>query len=191
MLRIFRQHGVGGRATLPFTNDDQMSRIVKILDDNVTQVTIAGLHVLQIASVTSRPAVRFSGGKRDSQIENTAMCLPRYGRRQNNGAAPLLNSPSTIPTLSRTPLAFASSDLRLQCCKRLVPHSAKCLEPRVRLPERALLDGVDATRAVGAHGCEPVVPQHTQMLRDGGLRDPELALDDGDDVTGRLRSFGQ
>src|SRR5262245_9980744 len=97
----------------------------------------------QIASVTSRPAVRLSGGKRDSQIENTAMCLLAI--------ASSLNSPSTIATLSRTPLAFASSDFRLQCRKRPVPHAAKCFEPRVGLPQRALLDGVDATRAVGAH----------------------------------------
>src|SRR5215510_13987367 len=46
MLCIFRQNGISGCATLPFTDHDQMSWIVKILDDDVAQVTNIRLHVL-------------------------------------------------------------------------------------------------------------------------------------------------
>jgi hypothetical protein len=45
MLCILRQHSVGGCATLLFTDDDQMSRIVEILDDDVPQITTITLHV--------------------------------------------------------------------------------------------------------------------------------------------------
>src|SRR5262245_13611122 len=114
-----------------------------------------------------------------------------YGLRAENAIPRLRTQPSPVSTLNRTTLAFASSDFSLQRCKRPVPHTAKCLEPRVGFPETALLDGVDTTRAVGAYRCAPVVPQHTQILRHGGLPDPELALDDGDDVAGRVRSSGQ
>src|SRR5262249_20769664 len=115
-----------------------MSRIVEILDDHVTQVPIAGLHVPPDRLGHFSPCCPAFGRKTRLPDREHSHVSPRFRRRQNNRTAPSPNSRSTISTLSRTPLAFASSDFRLQCGKRLVPYGAKCFEPRVGLLQRAL-----------------------------------------------------
>ena len=47
--------------------------------------------------------------------------------------------------------------------------------------ERRRLDGVEPPGAVGPDGREAALPQDLEMLRDGGLRDPELVPDAGAD----------
>src|SRR5262249_20040101 len=50
---------------------------------------------------------------------------------------------------------------------------------------------VQTTGAVGAHGGEPGLPQHAQVLGDRRLGDPELSADDHGDRTGGLLAVNQ
>ncbi len=68
------------------------------------------------------------------------------------------------------------------CVAAVLPVHAELIEPRVNLSKGGRVDGVDATCALGADACEAVLAQDTQMLRHGGLRDAELALDHGNDL---------
>ena len=72
-----------------------------------------------------------------------------------------------------------------------LPEAAERVEPRVGGRERIRVDRVEPTRAVGAHGGEARLAQHAEVLRDRGLRDAELALDDFADLARAALAVGE
>ena len=76
---------------------------------------------------------------------------------------------------SQAALALAAGELRLERVQALGPEPPEVVEPVVDLAERRGVDGVQAARALGTDRGEPAVAQDPQVLRHGGLADPELA----------------
>ena len=67
-----------------------------------------------------------------------------------------------------------------------MPEAAELLEPLVGSREWAGFDGIDAPRPLGAGDREAGLAKHAEMLRDGGLGDPELALHDRAEFSGAV-----
>src|SRR5262245_22023220 len=89
------------------------------------------------------------------------------------------------------PLALAARDFSGKRFKAMGPEAPELVEPGVDLAQRARVYRVDAPRPVGAHGGEAALAQHLQVRRHRGLRDPELPLDDGDDITRAVLAAGE
>jgi len=70
-----------------------------------------------------------------------------------------------------------------------LPEAAEGVEPFVGGGQLRGLDRVEAAGALGLHGREAGLPQHPQVLRHRGLRDPELRLDDAGDSTSVIDGF--
>jgi len=87
---------------------------------------------------------------------------------------------------SGTSAALAPGDLGGEGFQLVLPERAEPGEPGIDLPQRRRLDRIEPARPVDAHGRKAAVPQHLQVLRDGGLRDAELRLDHLDDGAGRM-----
>ena len=75
--------------------------------------------------------------------------------------------------------------------ERLVPKPAEAVEPRIDVGQRLRPDGVEAPSALTPHCREAALSEHLQMLRDGRLRDPELAAYDRDDLARRVLAVGE
>ncbi len=86
--------------------------------------------------------------------------------------------PGLLPALPLT-----ACDLGRQGLELRLPEAAKACEPLVDLGHRSRIDLVDPARPFGRNRGETMVPQHLQMLGDGGLCDPELPPHDRDDLS--------
>src|SRR3954454_16540557 len=84
-----------------------------------------------------------------------------------------------------TASAPAAGELGRERIQPLLPEPVERLEPGIDRLERLRGDGVEATRAVRTNDREAAVAEHAEVLRDGGLRDAELLLDDRADRTRR------
>src|SRR4051812_24418096 len=80
-------------------------------------------------------------------------------------------------------LTPAAGQLGVQRVQPLRPQPPVAVEPLVDLAERLGVHRVQAAGARGAYGHETGLTEHPQVLRDGRLRDPELLLDDGPQLT--------
>nr|WP_255654550.1 hypothetical protein [Cohnella sp. REN36] len=58
------------------------------------------------------------------------------------------------------------------------------MEPIVDFLQRLGVQRVDAALLIDLYAGEPVVPQNPKMLRNGGLCNAELVLDDLDNIAG-------
>ena len=87
--------------------------------------------------------------------------------------------------------ALAARELGRERVEALVPEPAEVVEPVVELAERRGVDGVQPAGALGPDGREPALAQDLEVLRHGGLRDPELGLDDRRDRPGRQLAIGE
>jgi hypothetical protein len=87
--------------------------------------------------------------------------------------------------------ALAAGDLGREGIEVGCPEPPEAIEPCVDISERARIDRVDPPRALGAHGREPAVAQHLEVLGDRRLRDPELGSDHRDDLARRVLALGQ
>jgi hypothetical protein len=67
-----------------------------------------------------------------------------------------------------------------------LPEVAVGSQPAIDVLQRGRVDGVQAAVARAAHPREAVLAQHSQVLRDGRLRDPEFLLDRGAHLAGGL-----
>jgi len=74
---------------------------------------------------------------------------------------------------------LASCNLDSESTEALLPKTAKLVEPGVNLLERLRIHGIDAARAFNTNAGKSALAQHTQVLRDGGLRNIEFLLDYG------------
>lgn len=88
-------------------------------------------------------------------------------------------------------MSLPAGNLGAQRIQSLRPEAAEMLEPLVDGVQRLGVDRVDAPPTIGAHGGEPMLPQHLKVLRDGGLADAELCADQGDEVTGWSLAIGE
>jgi len=89
-----------------------------------------------------------------------------------------------LPPLIST-LSFAARDLGGQRVQPRCPEPAKCAEPFVDVTQCVAVYRIKPPLPIGANGSKPVVSQHFEMLRDSGLADRELVLDDRTDGTRR------
>src|SRR5690606_22892670 len=87
--------------------------------------------------------------------------------------------------------ALAAGDLGRERLEPWPPEAPKLIEPRIHGFERARVDGVDATRAFRTHRGEPALAQDFQLLRDRGLRHPELGGDDLDHLPRAVLPLGE
>jgi uncharacterized protein len=71
------------------------------------------------------------------------------------------------------------------------PEPPKDGQPLVGLPQGSRFDGVQPPGPLGADTCEPVVPQHLEVLRDGGLGNAELVLHHGGHLAGGPLTVGE
>ena len=85
----------------------------------------------------------------------------------------------------------ASCQLGLQRVQTLAPLPAQVREPALDPVESFAIEGVEPAGAFGAHVGEAALPEHAQLTRDGGLREPELRPDDVYDVAGAALAGGQ
>ena len=96
----------------------------------------------------------------------------------------LANCPTTL-------LALAPRDLRGKGLEARFPKYPESVEPVVDLPQRGRVERVDTARSINPHGREPVVAEHPQVLRHGGLGDAELTLHRYDDIARGMFPGGQ
>src|SRR5262249_5363646 len=87
--------------------------------------------------------------------------------------------------------ALAAGDLGRKRFELVRPEAAELIEPGVDLAQRRGFNRISPPRAVAAHAGEARLAQHFQVLRDRGLGDAELALDDGDDVSRAVLACGE
>lgn len=73
----------------------------------------------------------------------------------------------------------------------LAPEFAELLQPNINLLQCGWLDRVESSPAVYLHRSKSVVPQYTQVLRDGRLGNPELSSDSLGNDASRLRAVGK
>jgi hypothetical protein len=85
---------------------------------------------------------------------------------------------------------LTSCDLAAQRVESLVPEPSIGLQPAVHFLQRRGVDRVEPAGAGRPDAGESVVAKHPEMLGYRGLGDPELALDDVADLTGRLLVLG-
>jgi len=86
---------------------------------------------------------------------------------------------------------LAPGQLGAERVESLFPGSTQVRDPGLDGIERGGVDGVQAAGAAWPEAGEPVVSQHPEMLRDGRLRDPELATDDVRDLACRAFACGE
>ncbi len=55
-------------------------------------------------------------------------------------------------------------------------------EPALDPVESFAIEGIETAGACGAHVGEAALPEHAQLTRNGGLREPELRPDDVNDI---------
>jgi len=67
-----------------------------------------------------------------------------------------------------------------------LPESSEPVEPGVGLSQGSRIHRIQPSRAVRAHRRESSVAKHTEVLRDRGLRNAELRLDDAAQLAGRF-----
>lgn len=84
------------------------------------------------------------------------------------------------------PIPASPCELCSQRIEPLGPEVSERLQPSIDVLQRAGLDGVQATGALGSHASEAALTEDPQMLGHCRLGDPELRADDRDDLTGRL-----
>lgn len=89
------------------------------------------------------------------------------------------------------PFLLSPRDLGFERAQLRLPEGTKAVEPRVYGLQWLDVDRIDATWSVDAHAGETGVSQNPEMLRDGGLGDAELFLDDLDDVARTMLAFGE
>ena len=92
-------------------------------------------------------------------------------------------APATLP--------LAARDLRFQRVQVPFPERAKRSEPLVDFLQRIRFHCIDATRPVLPHAREAALAKHTQMLRHRTLRDPELRLNDLDNLARAVLAAGE
>jgi hypothetical protein len=85
----------------------------------------------------------------------------------------------------------AARQLGGQGVQALCPEPSEALQPHIDLPQGFGGHRVQTAGAVSVHDCEPVLPQHAQVLGDRRLGDPELGADDRGDHTGGLLAISQ
>ena len=78
---------------------------------------------------------------------------------------------------------MTAPQLGTQGIESLRPEGTEVREPHVQLLQRSGVNCIDPPGALGADRGEPVVPQHFQVLGDGGVRDAELVADDPRELT--------
>lgn len=88
-----------------------------------------------------------------------------------------------LVVFSCTALAPPTDQLGGQCIEALGPQLPVAVEPRVDLPQRFGVHGVQPAGALRANGHETVLTQYPQMLGHGRLGDAELGLHHGAELT--------
>ena len=78
----------------------------------------------------------------------------------------------------------AACEFRFQRVEALAPLPSQVSDPALDSVESVGPERVQPARALGAHVGEAALSEHAQLPRDGGLREPELCLDDVDDLAG-------
>lgn len=71
------------------------------------------------------------------------------------------------------------------------PENAETLDPFIDLAERRRVDDVNTARTLSPRVRETALAQNTQMLRNSGLTDAKLGLNDVDNFTGGLFAIGE
>ena len=79
--------------------------------------------------------------------------------------------------------SLPAGDLRAEGVEALLPDLSERRQPGVDATQRSGVEAVVTARAVGPHADESGVPEDPQVLRHGGLGDPELVLHDPGDRT--------
>src|SRR5690606_318579 len=93
--------------------------------------------------------------------------------------------------LKLAPLFLPPCDLGFQRAQLRLPEGPEPVQPHIDLPQGFGIDRINPPLPVHPHTGEAGVPQHPQMLRYGGLRDPEFALDHLDDLSGPMLAHGE
>lgn len=79
---------------------------------------------------------------------------------------------------AQAPLAPAPDELCLQRVEVRRPEAPEALEPPVDILQRARVDGVEASGALGTRDRQAALAQHAEVRGHARLRDAELRLDD-------------
>src|SRR5699024_975045 len=82
-----------------------------------------------------------------------------------------------LPVAAGAPVPATSGELSAERVQVPLPAGAQLVEERVRLLQPGGIQGVQPARALGAHGGEPVLPEHPQVLTDCWLANAELGSD--------------
>ena len=85
----------------------------------------------------------------------------------------------------------APCQLGLQRVEAPAPLPAQVGEPAFNTREGCIVEGVQPASALGADVGEAALPQHPQLARDGGLSEPELRLNNVDDLAGAALTRGE
>src|SRR5687768_14442005 len=84
------------------------------------------------------------------------------------------------------PRLLAARDLGRERLELVIPEPPERIEPFLDLLERAGVERIEPAARLSADLGEAAVAQHAQVLRDGGLADPELR---GDHLDHRARGL--
>lgn len=122
----------------------------------------------------------------------------RAGARGRAGASSRFaasHEPSTAPPSRLAPRAatlfLAARHFGGERIEPRLPEATELTEPGIDLRQGARVDGIQASRALGAHAREAVVAQHFELLRHRGLGDAELLRDHLHDLARGVLAEGQ
>ena len=83
-------------------------------------------------------------------------------------------------------LASAAGEFLLERVQVRRPEAPKSSDPEIEFPQGLRVHRVESPGALRPHARQAALAQDTKVHRNPGLRDAELALDDGGDSTRRL-----